>query len=118
MRRKKFEAANAYDNKKEHAKKFDSMEEALAYFETLGKVAVLETTYVTVGGLTRGASNQVYPRTWIGLFSHDHDFNGIYGTEPEDVIIIQENTPISYPLVRLGLSTLTGDPSKPGCIGR
>lgn len=118
--KKKFETANANENKKEHAKNFSSMEEALAYFETLGKVAVIQTTYeAIVGSLTRGASTQVYPRTWIHLFANDHDFNDeFYGQVPEDVIIIQENTPISYPLVRLGLSQLTGNPSKPGCIGR
>lgn len=117
--KKKFGTANANEIKKEHAKEFASMEEALAYFETLGKVAVIQTTYKIVGGMTRGASTQAYPCTWIHLFAHDHDFDDILnGTTPEDVIIIQEDTPISYPLVRLGLSTLTGDRSKPGCIGR
>jgi len=118
--KKKFETANANEYKKEHTKKFASMEEALSYFQTLGKVAVVKTTYeAMVGGMPRGASTQVYPRTWIHLFANGHDFNDVFdGETPEDVIIIQENTPISYPLMRLGLSTLTGDPSKPGCIGR
>lgn len=116
----KFETKNANEDKKEHAKKFSSMEEALSYFATLGKVAVIKTTYETVvDGLTKGASTKVYPRTWIHLFANDHDFSDRYfGDVPEDVIIIQENTPISYPLVRLALSTLTDNPGKSGCIGR
>lgn len=115
--KKKFESSNASKYKKEHTKKFRTMEEALEYFESFGKVAVIQTTYEPCG-MTRGASTQVYPRTWIAIFKPDHDFAGVDGTTPDDVVVIQENTPVAYPLVRLGLSALTGDPSKHGYIGR
>lgn len=97
---KKFESINMHNENPEHRKKFSSMEEALAYFGKLGKVVVSGTQFdAIVGGMTRGASTQVYPRTIIQLFAPDHDFGGFDGGVPEDVIIIQENTPIASPLV-------------------
>jgi|SRR5581483_2624301 len=101
---KKFESINMHNNNPKHSKKFSTMEDAINYFQGLGKVVVVESSFAAiVGGLTRGASTQVYPRTIIHLFAPDHNFDDtLYGDVPEDVIIIQENTPIAYPLVRLG----------------
>ena len=100
----KFESANANNQNKLHSKKFKTMADAIAYFQTLGKVVVIDTTFeAIVGSLTRGENTQVYPRTWIQLFAPDHDFSHFLdGNVPEDVVVIQENTPIAYPLFRFG----------------
>lgn len=100
---KKFETINMHNENPLHRKEFDTMEEALNYFQTLGKVVVTGKSEALVDGMTKGASTQVYRRTIVSLFSPDHDFDAmIDGDCPEDVIIIQENTPIAAPLMRFG----------------
>lgn len=100
----KFETINHNTDKPEHRKGFASMEDAITYLQTPGKVAVTET-YFSVDGLTQGPRTKSYLRTIVKLFSFDHDFNKDTNFDwdlPEDVIIIQDNTPIATPIVRIG----------------
>lgn len=100
---KKFETVNMHNENPLHRKEFDTIEGALDYLQTLGRVVVTGKSEALVDGMTKGASTQIYHRTIVSLFAPDHNFDDmLYGDCPEDVIIIQENTPIAAPLMRFG----------------
>lgn len=91
-----YKSINLYKNTDEHD--FDSLKDALDFFRRQWpRVKVVNKTSV-VNGLTHGEKTTVKDRIMIGLWRDVHPTNEIDFDAPDEVIMLENQTPRDYPL--------------------